>query len=746
MHYSGRTQIQKTMGSYSAGLCHVSRSRMLSRLQEKVKDSATKGSLDPRDTTTCPNLENLQTSQVPPLGSMFSPLTPPLSSPATPLSSLVAPSLLSRSTSTSFRTFVHQASTTTPVTSSPPSLLHLLSPPLHKATPLTTEVSATMSSTSLPLPSLPTSSSLPSTTIVSRGEEVHKSQEMETTLPLDLSVGIRVSPFVSLKPSFWAPPTFILPTPPLSLASPLTISQSTLDTSVAISASTPAFTPPTTTWPWQYQLRTSLFASKAFVALGFLDPVSTTKESTMASTTISSALSQSQVSPSPAPSSQAMRKQEWIQMQLAKVEVTLEFDKASSSLKKVTKRRIKTGEQVTILQTEENILSLIRKRKRGTKGASRDDMELVVDPMSIVRSANKMSKEAVKRMQMELSQPHDKIVVEEAKATGKQTHHRFHNSLRQIGEWEAKLATLGNVAHRNLLPNVPLLSLDEVLTCENLLAKTKQVLEDGDTPLVTLNSHLELSSQNIHSLFANVIFPQVVKSDNTVSTEAEFETTPVSGQYRRSRWPTVVGFSASTDEAPRRLSVIQIPPTKFPAFWSVVSAVPLTDGRRFLASHTLSLSSLLPSRILSIYRPTPTTSANTTLKLALSGGINHRHALIRLPLSTILSGMPHKAHKHYSTRPHLPWASPPIASLGGLSVISYLGNGLHNSVISSIPRRIGPTCTQPLALMVRSTLSSGWVFKTPQLQPSATSPLHSGKGERSTCMTFASYLNSPEWS
>eukprot|EP01018_Ginkgo_biloba_P015894 Gb_33091 [translate_table: standard] len=335
-----------------------------------------------------PSVATPSISKVPPPGSMFSPSTPPLSSLTTPLFPVLISPIPSSST-----TLVPVLSTTFPFTSS------------SQSTPLTTEVVATISFASLPLPSLSTSSPLPFTTIVFGGEEVHRSLEMETTFPLDLSAGIRVSPFVLLKPSLWGSPMFILPTPPMSLASPLTISQSALDTSVATSVSTLAFTPPTTTFPWEYRLRTSLSASEASTTLGFPDPVSTTEEHP---------------------------------------EVTLEFNKATNSLKKVTKRRIKTGESVTILQIEENLMSLTRKRKRGTKGAGMDYMELVVDLVSIVRSTNKMSKEVVERMQMELSQGHDKIVVspsaieiqgalkdlfksfvqvEEAKATGNQVHH-----------------------------------------------------------------------------------------------------------------------------------------------------------------------------------------------------------------------------------------------------------------------------------------------------------------------------------
>lgn len=54
-------------------------------------------------------------------------------------------------------------------------------------------------------------------------------------------------------------------------------------------------------------------------------------------------------------------------------EVTLEYDKATNILNKVTKRSIKIGEQVTTFQTEENLLSLTRKRKMEAKSTSMDD-------------------------------------------------------------------------------------------------------------------------------------------------------------------------------------------------------------------------------------------------------------------------------------------------------------------------------------------------------------------------------------
>eukprot|EP01018_Ginkgo_biloba_P031352 Gb_07925 [translate_table: standard] len=107
------------------------------------------------------------------------------------------------------------------------------------------------------------------------------------------------------------------------------------------------------------------------------------------------------------------------------------------------------------------------------------------------------------------------------------------------------------------------------------------------------------------------------------------------------------------------------------------------------------------------------------------GGLNHFHQVVKLPqsanlLSSILACLGLQIHNNNSiaqggTMPLSPSSQvasvgesaifypglpcPPTASLGGLSVISYLGNGFHSSVIGSISRRIGSACPQPLALM-----------------------------------------------
>eukprot|EP01018_Ginkgo_biloba_P029917 Gb_40117 [translate_table: standard] len=152
----------------------------------------------------------------------------------------------------------------------------------------------------------------------------------------------------------------------------------TFDSSTSLSVPTPAFTAPI-----EYRLSTLLIASEASIVLGFSKdisspedstkapslsssyPFSITGESIMASLATSSTPSQPGAATSPNPLAQAVNKQQWIHMT----------------------------------------------RKRGAKSIGMDDRELMVDPVSIVRSTNKMSKEAVERIQMELSQAHDKIVI-----------------------------------------------------------------------------------------------------------------------------------------------------------------------------------------------------------------------------------------------------------------------------------------------------------------------------------------------
>eukprot|EP01018_Ginkgo_biloba_P005475 Gb_18082 [translate_table: standard] len=197
-------------------------------------------------------------------------------------------------------------------------------------------------------------------------------------------------------------------------------------------------------------------------------------------------------------------------------EVTLEYEKAISSLKKVTRRRIKIGGQVPTIQTKENMLSLTRKRKRETRGKDLGDEELVADLVSIVRLANKMSEESVERMHLDLTQDRDKIMAlpsmgaeiiglikelyrsftraEEARGRGKEVHQKIEASLKNIDEWNAKLATLRGVAQRNQPSSLGLMGVEDIATCESMLARTRQALKDRGTPLAVFNRQLELSA------------------------------------------------------------------------------------------------------------------------------------------------------------------------------------------------------------------------------------------------------------
>eukprot|EP01018_Ginkgo_biloba_P007005 Gb_02753 [translate_table: standard] len=290
--------------------------------------------------------------------------------------------------------------------------------------PTTTTFATTVSSTSSR--SSATSSSPSSTAsspqppgIATRAEGSHVSKDTTTVPPLNLSRGIYLSPSLLLKPGLWGTPKFTIPAP---------LFTAPLSTSKAIAAiSIPGFGP-------------ILEESTSTSPLGSSHSTLSTLSIEEFRMTSSTELADSSYLESTTP-----------------LEVMLEYDRATNNLKKVTRRRIKRGEQVTTLQTEENLLSLTRKRRVG-KGTSMDDKELVADLVSIVQSANKMFKEAV----------------EEAKAKGEETHHPIRGSLDQIEKWEDELATLRNVARRDLLPNIPLLGLDEVVTCENVLAKTKQ--------------------------------------------------------------------------------------------------------------------------------------------------------------------------------------------------------------------------------------------------------------------------------
>lgn len=156
-----------------------------------------------------------------------------------------------------------------------------------------------------------------------------------------------------------------------------------------------------------------------------------------------------------------------------------------------------------------------------------------------------MSEEVVERMQSELVHDWDKIVapfsmgteiigsikelyrsfvwVEEAWGRGKEIQSKVEISLGKVEEWGSKLAILGNVAHKNLLPKLPLLELDEVLSCDNILATSKQALDDGGTPLIASNKQLESVAHDINTLLDSIGLLPVMKPDNSLPTEVELD-------------------------------------------------------------------------------------------------------------------------------------------------------------------------------------------------------------------------------
>eukprot|EP01018_Ginkgo_biloba_P032291 Gb_40524 [translate_table: standard] len=116
-------------------------------------------------------------------------------------------------------------------------------------------------------------------------------------------------------------------------------------------------------------------------------------------------------------------------------------------------------------------------------------------------------------------------IIEEARGKGEDTHHKIEASLKKMNEWETKLATVKRVDRKNLLPNLSLLELDEVITCENSLAKTKHALKYGDAPLVSSNRQLESSLCNIRTLLNNAVLSPVVKPNNSFPSEVELDAT-----------------------------------------------------------------------------------------------------------------------------------------------------------------------------------------------------------------------------
>ena len=79
------------------------------------------------------------------------------------------------------------------------------------------------------------------------------------------------------------------------------------------------------------------------------------------------------------------------------------------------------------------------------------------------------------------------------------------------------------MARRNLLLNLSLFKLDDMVICENVLAKSRKELEDGNAPLVYSNKQLDSSSYNVRMLLDSARLPLVVKSDDSFSSKAKLD-------------------------------------------------------------------------------------------------------------------------------------------------------------------------------------------------------------------------------
>lgn len=75
----------------------------------------------------------------------------------------------------------------------------------------------------------------------------------------------------------------------------------------------------------------------------------------------------------------------------------------------------------------------------------------------------------------------------EAKGQGKEVHQKIEASLEKLDKWNTKLDTLGNVAQRNQLPSLGLMGIEDIATCESVLARNRKALEDRGVPLAMSN-------------------------------------------------------------------------------------------------------------------------------------------------------------------------------------------------------------------------------------------------------------------
>eukprot|EP01018_Ginkgo_biloba_P001831 Gb_26198 [translate_table: standard] len=193
-------------------------------------------------------------------------------------------------------------------------------------TSLVTTTSETTSSSALSQPSI-TVSSTPSTSsspqspeiVIAREEGSPVNKDTLIVIPLNLSRGICLPLSLSLRPTIWRSPKFIIP----SFVSMIPASTFRITVATSILGSSLPTSP-----------------STEFGVAPLIEPIDVSHLGDAQSATPPSMVS----------------KLQWIHMQLAKAkevgygapkppEVTLEYDRATSSLKRVTKRKIRTGDQ-----------------------------------------------------------------------------------------------------------------------------------------------------------------------------------------------------------------------------------------------------------------------------------------------------------------------------------------------------------------------------------------------------------------
>lgn len=65
------------------------------------------------------------------------------------------------------------------------------------------------------------------------------------------------------------------------------------------------------------------------------------------------------------------------------------------------------------------------------------------------------------------------------------------------------------------------MGIKDITTCERILARDRQGLEDGSVPLAILNRQLESTAQNVKVLLDSVGLPLIRGLDDSSPTESE---------------------------------------------------------------------------------------------------------------------------------------------------------------------------------------------------------------------------------